>query len=390
MGKAKLNTILLPLTPDDVAMQPDESSAGYLGPEACAECHASYYESFVQTSHFKTSAEATPASVLGSFASDQNTLTTASPDLSFEMIEDERGLFQRMLFEGPDGTYGAEFPFDLVTGSGKIGQTYLHWQGNHLYQLHASYLTSTNRWMNSPGYVDGTADFARPVISHCLECHATYFQVAKETLNQYQKGNYVLGVTCEKCHGPGRAHVEYHQRHPESDEAHAIVNPANLPIERSREICQLCHGGPPDRMQQPPFSYRPGQPLSDYYTFSSEQVVGVHSNTQLPRLNRSKCYQASEMGCTDCHNPHQFERGDLRLFSERCLACHDAEACGKFPLLGSSIVENCIDCHMPRREMSDIVLQAGDQQHIPPMRDHYIRIWDDASRDYLKSLGLEP
>ena len=245
--------------------------------------------------------------------------------------------------------------------------------------------------MNSPGYVDGVADFARPILTACLECHTTYYQPYENAANQYHRDHYVLGVTCEKCHGPGKEHVDYHRDHPQDEQPHAIVNPSALSLERSLELCQLCHGGNPTKEIQPPFSYRPGEPLSDYYEFpesdGSQLSTGVHTNTQLPRLRRSACFLESEsMTCIDCHNPHQHERGNKRLFSERCIRCHEPPECGKFEQLGEQLAENCIDCHMLSVEMSDIKLASQGKKVVPTMRDHYIAVWDDATEEYLQQL----
>ena len=115
----------------------------------------------------------------------------------------------------------------------------MYWREKHLYQLHVSYLTAADSWINSPGYHDGIADYARPTLNHCLECHTTYFQPVNETLNQFQTEHFVLGVTCEKCHGPGEEHVDFHHAHPDSKEAVGITNPSDLTPQRSLEICQL-------------------------------------------------------------------------------------------------------------------------------------------------------
>ncbi|MCR9292231.1 MAG: C cytochrome precursor [bacterium] len=391
-GETRMDTVLLPLIPDPVSGAQAATDGGYVGPDVCAECHRENYEGQMQTAHARTTTLPSRETVLGSFADGENVLQTASPNLRIEMIEDQGKLFQRMVLMSDGQPQGGDFPFDIVTGSGRVGQTYLYFQGEHLYQLHASYLSGQDSWMNSPGYLDGVADFARPVLAACLECHTTYYQPYEGAANQYHREHFVLGVTCEKCHGPGAEHVEYHRRNPEQKSAHAIVNPANLSVERSLELCQLCHGGDPLRELQPPFSYRPGERLSEYYEFpqsdGSQLSTGVHTNTQLPRLKRSACFQQSEsMTCIDCHNPHQHERGDLKLFSERCIRCHEPQACGKFELLGEQrIRENCIDCHMLEVDMSDIKLNSGGQRLMPTMRDHYIRVWDEATEEYLQQL----
>lgn len=388
-GKVKSDTVLLPIPPAPVEPKVESTHGGYVGPDSCAECHREKYESFVETSHYKTSALASQQTVLGSFEEGKNVFDSSSENLSFKMLNDGQRLVQRLTLNSQGNQVSEDFPFDLTTGSGKVGQTYLYWRDKHLYQLHVSYLTAADSWINSPGYHDGIADYARPTLNHCLECHTTYFQPVEETLNQFQTEHFVLGVTCEKCHGPGEKHVNFHQENPESKESFGITDPNDLSPERSLEICQLCHGGEPEQIKQLPFAYRPGERLDDYYVFSkNDQMVGVHSNSQLPRLKQSKCFTSSEaMTCVDCHNPHQFERGNFKLFSDRCMTCHESQHCGMSDTIATDVLaQNCIDCHMPQRQMEDIVLVSGGQQHSPPMRDHHIKVWPLETKQFLKRL----
>ena len=389
-GQTKLDSILLPHLPDSQPGLTSPTNAGFTGPKACAECHQEKHDSFVETSHAKTSAFASRSSILGSFEDGKNVLRTKSQHLSFEMLTDKAKFFQRMTLvsEGSEPV-GADFPIDIVTGSGKVGQTYLYWQGEHLYQLHASYLKMTDSWMNSPGYEDGVANFARPILSFCLECHATYVQPYENTANQYHRENMVMGVTCEKCHGPGEQHIAFHRENPNEQKGKHITNPDDLPDERSLELCQLCHGGTPESQVRDSFTFRPGNVLAEHYKYKQQRgkevSAGIHTNSQLPRLQRSKCFTESEtMTCIDCHNPHQFERGDMRLFSDRCVTCHQPQACGKFEQLGERLRENCIDCHMRSFEVDDIKLISEGKQLIPTMRDHYIKVWPDATKAYLE------
>ena len=387
-GKTRLNTILLPPDLPPATGTSDLKSGGFLGAASCAECHQEYYDSYVQTSHFKTSATADRESILGSFEPNKNRFETKSPNLHFEM-ESEDGVFlQRMLVESSGESFGADFQFGIVTGSGKIAQSYLYWKDERLYQLPVSYLTKKNCWVNSPGYLDGTANFARPVLAPCLECHATFFETVGGTTNHFRKDNFILGISCERCHGPGREHVSFHQDNPNEKTGHSITNPNGLSPERSADMCQVCHGGLPSSMKQPAFTYRVGTPLNDHYEFAKSEVAGpvpIHSNSQLPRLRKSRCFQESKsLGCTDCHNPHKLERGNLSLFSDRCMRCHEPNRCGKFSDLGESLRVNCIDCHMTPNQADDIGFNMEGGVVRPMMRDHHIRISVEATAEFLR------
>ena len=84
---------------------------------------------------------------------------------------------------------------DVVIGSGVRGQSYLYWHGDLLYELPVSYWSDGSRWINSPGYKNGTMNFSRAVIPRCLECHATQI-VARSPdplSNQYDPTSLVTG-----------------------------------------------------------------------------------------------------------------------------------------------------------------------------------------------------
>ncbi len=102
---------------------------------------------------------------------------------------------------------------EVVIGSGVRGQSYLYWRGDRLYELPVSYWSDGSRWINSPGYKDGTMNFSRAVTPRCLECHATYIEPRSPDplTNQYDPTSLVTGISCERCHGPGGSHISLHQ-----------------------------------------------------------------------------------------------------------------------------------------------------------------------------------
>lgn len=310
------------------AAAPVESSSpsDFLGADACQDCHAEIYETYRQTGHFQSSAKATAEAIEGSFRPGENLLATNHPDLSFEMVQEDGKFYQSVHFRQL-----SKHTMQIITGSGHIGQTYLYWVGNSLYELPVSYFRQIDDWANSPGYHDGTAWFARPVISKCLECHTTYVESDPRTENSYFPSSLILGISCERCHGPGKQHVEYHRANPDSSEGQHIANPVELNAKQNNDLCTQCHFGSGNRHANLPFSFRPGDALEDHFAVQNEtqeEQGGVHSSNQLARLEKSACFQASEsLTCVDCHNPHADERGDIKLFSDRCLKCHQAEHC---------------------------------------------------------------
>jgi len=361
----------------------DPAARGFLAPQVCGECHEQNYQSFLATTHARTSAEPGPDTILGSFEGEQSILKTGNPNFWFRMVAEDKRFYQELHIRKNASEYVHRPPIDLVLGSGNHGQAYLYWEGDHLYQMHVSYLTELNRWVNSPGmYINGTADFARPVPGRCLDCHATWFAEDRKSINRFDRHNYVLGVTCVRCHGPGHEHVNWHRQVPGETEGKRIVNPATLSRERMNELCAQCHSaGEPNA---PAFAYRPGEPLAEYLQldFSADDPGNEdpHSANQLARLMKSKCYSMSDsLTCISCHDPHRDQRKHPEEFSVSCLKCHTVEACEERKTLGSAIDNRCIDCHMPARRDAQVRMEMGQGSVSALIRDHHIGRWPEAS-----------
>ena len=371
-------------TPTSPASDVSTKPQGFLGPDACAECHRQQFEGFLKTAHHTASTLPTKATMLGSYKLGSNRMLTVSPDVDFEMEQGSNGqYFQKVRFRELQKRIG----IDLITGSGQRGQTYLFFQKNALYQMHVSYFRKTDDWINSPGYDDGTALYSRSVIPKCVECHATYAEWLPGTENQYTRNSFILGVSCERCHGPGQSHVQYHRDHPSEKVAKHITNPARLNREQSNDVCAQCHFGSGDRKSGDPFSFRPGDRLSDHWQIDSKpegMQGGVHSANQLARLSLSKCFVTSDsMTCNDCHRAHQDDRNNIKFYSEKCMQCHEPEHCGVSKQVGASIRENCIDCHMAMGQDTHLAVKRNESTEFPLLRDHYIRILPDATKRFL-------
>ncbi len=315
----------------------------------------------------------------GSFTPDSNLLKTANPFLTYEMTQTEQGYFQTAVATiSPTKKTSRTERIDVVTGSGRKGQTYLFWKGDQLFQLPVTYWTETDSWVNSPSFPDGSPHFDKDIIPRCLECHASYFEWMPPPVNRYRKTSLVLGVTCEKCHGPGREHVARHRLKsplpPGTSEA--IVNPASLARDRQIDVCGLCHAGNGTPIQ-PSLSFLSGDVLEDYIDipqYSPEEAVDVHGS-QVQMLRRSKCFQSSAtMTCSTCHNVHA-PQVDAVAFSPHCLTCHQPKQCGQYAKLGEQIVNKCIDCHMPLQQSQVLFSTTNGKKLLPKVRNHQIGIY---------------
>jgi hypothetical protein len=345
----------------------------YVGDQACGPCHLEMIDSFHQTAHYVTSRLPARNSILGSFSPEANTRTTSNPELSFRMEQKQDGFFQTAVQGIAPYTTEHTERFGLVIGSGGKGQTYLFWKEDRLFQLPVSYWTELG-WVNSPGYKDGIANFDRPITPRCLECHATNFDPAPPPPNRYRKTGFIVGITCEKCHGPGREHVEREGSKRSVSSDSAILNPAKFSRDRQMDLCAWCHAGHGVALV-PPFSYVPGEPLEKYLELPSSDPsteFDVHGS-QVELLEKSRCFQSSAMTCLTCHDVHTVQHDPL-AFSQRCLLCHKPGS-SMFPKLGHQTGSNCIHCHMPAQQTNLIIFDWNGRKAKPRVRSHWIKVY---------------
>jgi len=360
----------------------------FAGSAVCSNCHKDIYDKHIHTEHHLTSAPSSPQNVIGSFDSGKNVFAFG-PFLNVTMEKRDSGMYQVEYNNDLEIRRGR---FDIVVGSGRKGQSYLNWIGNRLVQLPITYFTPASQWSNSPGYSPQRPMFYRPITSRCLECHSTYFEKISDTaeLEEFDHHKIIYAVDCEKCHGPGASHVEFQSKNP-GKEARYIVNPGKLPRERQLDLCRLCHGGGLAKTK-PSFRFQAGDTLTNYFTVKANDHnagnIDVHGN-QFGLLSFSKCFNMSNLTCMSCHSIHENENGKVEIFSQRCANCHNESAgkiCKMTHVIGPSISNNCIDCHMPK-ELSHAVSVYLQGDEIPTsalMRTHYIKVYPDAAEKFLR------
>jgi hypothetical protein len=352
--------------------------ADYVGDSACRSCHADKFDAYHQTAHYLTSAAPSRNTIFGKFTPGDNILKTANPNLFFRMEEQpvngkEDVFLQTAVAGTPPHTNSRSERFAVVVGSGDKGQTYLFWDEDQLFQLPVSYWTKLG-WVNSPGYRDGFADFDRPIIPRCLECHANYFESLSPPSNSYSTAGYTLGIGCEKCHGPGREHIERKTSKPAPHSATAILNPAHFSRDRQMDLCAWCHAGH-GQSSRPAFTYLPGDSLDEYLHLpppDPNAPLDVHGN-QVELLKQSRCFRSSNMTCLTCHDVHKTQRDDAE-FSQRCLSCHKLDS-ATFARADHPVTKNCINCHMPKQETNMIVFDWKGTKMRPQMTNHWIKIY---------------
>lgn len=379
--------------PAEEADQP-VNYAAYAGAEKCASCHKDIYEKHIKTAHWLTGQPAKMEFITGSFEEGHNSYYY-SPDIRVSMEKRDSGLYQVIYYKGEEKM---SIRKDIVIGSGVMGQSFLNWRHNRLYQMPVTYFTAAAQWSNSPGFPSTRVMTDRPITSRCLECHLTYAEgIAGDTLEptDFDPAKVMYGVGCEKCHGPAAKHVEYQSANPEVRTAKYVINPKRLSAQQQLDICALCHGGKMHKTK-PSFEFTPGKNLADYFVIDSVNnlslaggEVEVHGN-QYGLLRKSKCFRAATgITCSSCHNTHTNERGNEAVFSSRCINCHALNN-EKFNtathMQVAGIEQKCIGCHMPALDSRAIAvyLQGEEKPRAAQVHSHFIGLYPDETKKVLQ------
>jgi tetratricopeptide (TPR) repeat protein len=362
-------------------------SAAYADPAVCSTCHEEIAPTYALTGMARAFSR-----VSGSQFATPGRVYHAASDRYYTMVQRDGKFYQRRHQVGFGGkeTNVLELEAHYVVGSGNHARTFLHRNPDgRLVQLPVSwYAERGGYWAMSPGYDRADhMDFRRVIDVGCMSCHNGYPSARIEDDGGGPRFGDALpnGIDCQRCHGPGEAHVEAANRGDTKARALTIVNPAKLDRERQLEACMQCHlesTSTPlpfriERYEQAPFSYTPGKPLSDYFIHFDHAPgtpgrPGRDDKFEIAggayRLRKSACFKRSDMTCVTCHNPHDIPRGPkaVERYVAVCQGCHQGTHRGGVPqVAGASTRATCIDCHMPKRRAEDAV-------HVV-MTDHYIQ-----------------
>jgi tetratricopeptide (TPR) repeat protein len=354
----------------DLAVAP-RPNPGYVGPAACAECHAARAQEFQKTRHYRACWSPEGGPMPAAFGPTHALASPRLPDARYEFARNGRNFVESVVRGGPGREERHPLRIDLIYGSaGGADEVYFTWKGDELYELPAAWLHPTAQW-GEQRYNHGP-DLTRSATTRCVECHNTWVAHVPGTENEYRRESAVLGVTCENCHGPGRDHVDHHRRNP-GPPAQAITQPARLSRDRLMDVCAQCHSNAM-RARGPAFSYRPGEPLEAHFrTLADTGRENDHVADQVKYLRQSKCYQKSDtLTCVTCHDPHK--PADAARTAAACARCHTAEHCGEQKRLPAGAGGDCVGCHMPRYPRVGVNFAAANDRYVFPVRPHEHRI----------------
>jgi len=372
----------------------------YADPKSCAQCHTVEATGYATTGMARAFYKPQAKDTVEVSVKDRQFFHTVSGTY-YSMTEHGGKYFQRRWQQGFDGKPDnvEELQIDYIMGSGNHVRTYLHREENGtLIELPmAWYAELGGHWGMNPGYDNPHPMTRRPIAYECMFCHNAYPEIPVTehrdlSANPVYNDPLPEGIDCQRCHGPGAAHVKAAQSTGMSvSQVRALIlNPARLSNERKMEVCEQCHlettsHSLPDRIRhynQTPFGYAANQSLASFNSyFSRDPEKGSIDNFEIVnapyRLRQSQCYLKSEgaLTCETCHNPHDLHKGPeaASYYTPICMKCHAANLPAQIALHKHPASNDCVSCHMPKRRTEDVI-QAIMTDHLiqrrqPPFQD---------------------
>jgi predicted CXXCH cytochrome family protein len=344
-------------------------AADYIGSAACKTCHAATYERWSKTrmANVVRDPRTHPDAIIPDFSKSDPLVTFGVSDIAF--------------------VYGSRWK-----------QRYFTKVGNDYYPLPAQWDVQNQVWR---AYMvrDGTdwwvshypADnMKRPTGPLCDGCHSVNYNLQTGSVTEWNVG-------CEKCHGPGSAHVAK----PSRDN---IVNPARLDFVRASDVCIQCHSqGRP--LQNPiagryydwPAGFHVGGDLKDYWQLEEHkrgETSFTHFADGTAHKNRMQGNDFVEsamythgVSCFSCHDVHGTGNPAdlLKPANVLCLECHGPHSPNgprtatieqhTHHRAGSS-GSDCVACHMPKiqQTIADVNVRSHTFRFIPPSETDSLKI----------------
>lgn len=370
----------------------------YVGMSTCQSCHYQIHQTFTQTGmglSFDTAHQAKSIAVTGP----EHIVYDSFSGYYYQPFwQDGKLKIREFRFIGKNQYQRIE-TIDYIVGSGQHTQSNLINTNGYLTQAPITWYAQKGRWDMAPGFEGGhNSRFDRIIGLECMSCHNALPGFDAQSENRYTKIHD--GIDCERCHGPGEAHVKLKMAGEYIDTSrlidYSIVNPRKLSWELQIDLCQRCHlqGNAVLKEGKTFFSFRPGMKLKDvmdvylprYEGNDEEFIMASHAE----RLQMSRCFtqsgggQSKKITCITCHNPHVSVKATGRqVYNTACLQCHQSETDCKTPSSDRLAAgNNCVQCHMQVSGTTDI-------PHVT-VHDHYIRANrnDTTAKEKKKFIGL--
>ncbi len=335
-------------------------AADYTGSAACQSCHAALYQRWSKTrmANVVRDPKLHPEAIIPDLTKPNPLVTFKSDDIAF--------------------VYGSKWK-----------QRYFTKKGDDYFVLGAQWDITNRVWR--PYKVSPNADNSTQATGPlCDGCHSVNYNVQTKSVTEWNVG-------CEKCHGPGSAHVA-------KPSQTNITNPARLSAFGATDVCIQCHSeGKPlsnpiaGKVYDWPVGFEIGRNLSDFWKLDphkpGEQTVThfadgtAHKNRMQGNDFTQSAMYTHGIACNSCHDAHGTENNAdlLKPANVMCLECHGPNSPNgpHSPTLeahshhaAGTPGNECISCHMPKiaAQIADVNVRSHTFRFVPPSQTAALKI----------------
>jgi predicted CXXCH cytochrome family protein len=341
--------------------------ATYVGAAACVKCHSDAYRKWMGARHSKMIQPASATSVEGDFS--RGSVTLRGLQYAVNLRAGVYYITESELTGKP-----VERRVDYTLGSRRIQHYLTTLPDGRIIVLPPSWDVLRQQWFHN--FDIGDQDESGKVEDqlwnkNCFSCH-----VSQEQKNfnpeaiEYKTSWTDFGTNCERCHGPGSAHVaRYSEAHPAAVPRNEVIVQTRLDPSRNSMVCAQCHSFRDIFIP----GYNAGDDYYDYFLpiLEYDQPVDKDpaywpdgrtrrfSNDAIG-LWESQCFLKGGATCVTCHvdahdtgiekNPQL--RPDATVLCTRCHTSIGKSVAAHTHHAVRSAGSACVECHMPRTVLS--------------------------------------
>jgi tetratricopeptide (TPR) repeat protein len=335
--------------------QTNNDFGAYAGSASCRECHAQAYQLWAGSRHAEAERLVSTNRDRPAFAPAREFKSGSAE--TFAQWHDGQAFIATQLASNRWETNLVS----RVIGEDPLRQFLIAFPGGRLQVQEASYAPRSNEWfdvfgnenrhMGEWGHWTGRGMNWN---SMCAGCHNTAVKKNYDpATDSYHTTMAEPTASCEACHGPLKAHVEWQKKYGGTNE------PAFPKLSRQQvfDLCGSCHARRSDLTGE----FKPGDKLFDHFDLSIVDASDVFypdgqirdEDYEFTAFLGSKMHQAG-LTCLDCH-PRSLHMAKLHG-NDLCLQCHK----GCFPKApkidpvahshhaATSAGNECAGCHMPQ------------------------------------------
>lgn len=380
--------------PSPAALAAPPPATDYLGSASCQRCHEAEQQQWATSLHVKMTKPVAEAAIVGDFS---NGTRFADHGRAYQLgrARDGRPFVTIRFGDRPPETFAVDYTLGAKRYQGYLSTL----PDGRIYVLPIFWHVEHRRWMDWKEITpipDQAHDLRQIWNANCFNCHATNlaqgFDVAAK---RYDSTWTEMGIGCEACHGPGRAHAElmevwektpslkpaYDPMARETSDLLKVLSTRSADPRRTFDTCAYCHGNKTNLF----VGFKAGERYEDYALpflpsgdIPTNDAQGEFWPDGRPnRFNRNQaltlsgCFKAGAVTCTSCHVAHgspnehslKWDIYNGRSGDNLCTQCHASSPEGAAappdvaPFTGQrlsahtfhepeSVGSRCVSCHM--------------------------------------------